>query len=328
MTSGRSEDPANWGQSTLWPEASPASQSPPPGSGSARRTNGGSGPSTPESFASYDPISRSWKTSQVSLLEAGGWTTWSESWPPAGTIRNGRAYRLPRLAPRTFGTVSGSWPTATTEDALNITAPPKKGQQDHLTQRLARTLLPTPLAGDATGGRTTKGKGRPGETGLRRRMERMIGPTPTVADGKGGRTGPPPKSGTRLTNWLLPTATKADAQRAGNFGRGAGNPTLPAALRGVMPTPLKHDAGGGRGKRNLYADHHYQPHDLIDFLKAAGPLPTPNARDWRSAKGAKRRKGHPQNLTERLESSRATRSSGPRKRTGGAGGRSGRRSRR
>lgn len=73
--------------------------------------NGGSGPSLPESFASLDPDTRLWRTSQGCLLS--GWATYSETWPRSGMMRNGGAYRQPPLVRHTGEIASGLWPTPT-----------------------------------------------------------------------------------------------------------------------------------------------------------------------------------------------------------------------
>src|SRR5690606_22582530 len=49
------------------------------------------------------------RTSQSCLIE--GLATFSDRWPRSGTMRNGTAYRLPTLAPDSFGTEFGLWPT-------------------------------------------------------------------------------------------------------------------------------------------------------------------------------------------------------------------------
>lgn len=71
-----------------------------------------SGTNSPALFASFDPGTSSWRTSQLSLL--GGWTPFSGRWCRTGMWVNGRAYRLPTLAPRISGTAyssSDTWPT-------------------------------------------------------------------------------------------------------------------------------------------------------------------------------------------------------------------------
>jgi len=94
------------------------------------------GVNTRESFANYDPAMSSWKTSQLCL--DGEWSEFSETWPRAGMTRNGKAYELPRLAPRTDESESGLLPTpeASNTKAVHLRT---KG-------RTPRTYLPTPRA--------------------------------------------------------------------------------------------------------------------------------------------------------------------------------------
>lgn len=81
----------------------------------------GSGRRWPDWFASYDLGASLWKTSQASLFTDS--ETFSETWPPQGMTRSGRAYALPMLVPPTSasGSISsrgnGSWPTPTEGDA-------------------------------------------------------------------------------------------------------------------------------------------------------------------------------------------------------------------
>jgi hypothetical protein len=67
------------------------------------------GASMPASFASYDPASSSWKTSQRSLVE--DLETFSETWPRSGIMRGGTASQLQPLAPITVAIGSGLLPT-------------------------------------------------------------------------------------------------------------------------------------------------------------------------------------------------------------------------
>src|SRR5215475_9195860 len=56
------------------------------------------GESSTESFARYDPALSSWRTSQLCLT--GEWAEFSETWPSAGTMRNGIAFRRHSLVRR------------------------------------------------------------------------------------------------------------------------------------------------------------------------------------------------------------------------------------
>ena len=94
---------------TSSPEDSPVSPSPTPESDLPKTTSDGSGPSSHGSFAYYDLASSSWRTLQGSLLEE--WATFSETWPRAGTTRNGIASRRQPSVPLTSVTGHSSWPT-------------------------------------------------------------------------------------------------------------------------------------------------------------------------------------------------------------------------
>ena len=66
--------------------------------------------------------SSSWKTSQRCVF--GGWVEYSETWPRAGMMRSGTAYRLPPSAPLTGGIACSSspgWPTPTANSSISIT---------------------------------------------------------------------------------------------------------------------------------------------------------------------------------------------------------------
>src|SRR5262252_1521254 len=98
-----------------------------------------------ESFASFDPTTSSWRTSQTSLLsdllEASPelcLAKYSEGWPRAGTTLNGTAFRLPPSAPRTaaIGSSSRLLPTPCSRDWKG------EGWEGTLMETLPR-LLPT-----------------------------------------------------------------------------------------------------------------------------------------------------------------------------------------
>jgi hypothetical protein len=155
---------------------------PAPGQASGRGPARVFGTSTPDSFATFDPVTSSWRTSQLSLLEDS--TSFSGTWPRAGMTRNGIASRLAPLAPLTAATASGLWPTPTTKD--NMLSPSMQKWPAH------RNLMwPTPTARDHkdTGENTNyahlERKSRlAGVVEMRRRREQF--PTPTKSDGTGG----------------------------------------------------------------------------------------------------------------------------------------------
>ena len=69
-------------------------------------------------LASYDRDSRSWKTSQVSLL-TGTFSEYSETWPNWGMIVNGELSEQMTLALLTEGKGSGLWPTPQAMDSIH-----------------------------------------------------------------------------------------------------------------------------------------------------------------------------------------------------------------
>ena len=122
------------------------------------------GTSSLGSFAKYDPSGSLWRTCERSLL--GESTPYSGKWPTSGMTRNGIAYRLAPLVPRTAGNASGLWrmPSAT-----------------------AAAMWPTPKASAAGPdfAKTARSK-----TGISLATAAAMWPTPAATDGKGaGKTG-------------------------------------------------------------------------------------------------------------------------------------------
>ncbi len=148
----------------------------------------GYGASTPVSLARYDRASSSWRTWLVSFLEtaADGSAEFSGTWPRSGTMRSGIAYRLPPLAPLTFGIACGLLPTVTAQTygstnngtrgdgtTFNTAGTPS------LDTMARRGLIPTPTAGDAksSGSRNLEGSKAP----------RKMVPTPQAHDHRSGK---------------------------------------------------------------------------------------------------------------------------------------------
>jgi hypothetical protein len=75
-----------------------------------------SGPKSSDLLATYDRATSSWRTSQRCLLaqvsgEADGLAEYSETWPSAGMMRNGKTYQLRPWAVTTCANARGFWPT-------------------------------------------------------------------------------------------------------------------------------------------------------------------------------------------------------------------------
>ena len=125
MTTLDNSQQSDWLQTELesmsLQEGSPAKTSQPQGDKQALMASEvDCGVKSPVLLASYNPDTRSWKTSQTSLVATGddGLDEFLETWPRSGMTRNGIAYQLPRLAPTITEIGSGYWPTPTAnEDA-------------------------------------------------------------------------------------------------------------------------------------------------------------------------------------------------------------------
>ena len=94
-------------------EDSPASPCHAPGSGRATKTKGGSGRSSTGRFAKLAP-NGSWLKMYQGFCQHrtdGSLEAYSETWPAAGTMRNGICSRQPPLVPRTSDFACFLWPT-------------------------------------------------------------------------------------------------------------------------------------------------------------------------------------------------------------------------
>ena len=149
------------------------------------------------SFAKFDPDSRSWKTLQLSLVEDS--TSFSETWPRSGTMRNGESWERPTLALLIGGKESGSSriPTPTAGDAKSSgsrnTATSRAHPGVSLTDYVrgdggaGRAMLPTPTStpyGTRNNGRRGDGSTyrTAGAPSLDTMARRGLWPTPTAQD--------------------------------------------------------------------------------------------------------------------------------------------------
>ena len=109
-------------------------------------------------LANYDPITSSWRTSQHCFLAqvngvADGLAEFSETWPSAGMMQNGKTYRRQPWALPIAENASGLWPTPTksalfppTGAALDARRQMTRGVP--LSEAVARKLWPTPQKSD------------------------------------------------------------------------------------------------------------------------------------------------------------------------------------
>lgn len=115
----------------------------------------GCGESSPDLLASYDPATRSWRTSQLCL--DGAWQEFSGTWPRSGMTRSGTLYQLPPLVRLTDATESGSLPTPSQPYGTSNNGCPGDGRMQYRLkgkpslETMARwgLLIPTPTAGDS-----------------------------------------------------------------------------------------------------------------------------------------------------------------------------------
>ena len=105
----------SWITSTLLQQDSPASRGQSQETEKELKMNDGSGPTSSDWFARYDPEASSWRTSQVSFMEE--LNTFSETWPRSGSMRNGQVFEHQTLARPIVESGSLSWASPVAADA-------------------------------------------------------------------------------------------------------------------------------------------------------------------------------------------------------------------
>lgn len=131
----------------------------------------------PASFAKFNPLTRGWKTRQISLIADS--TEYSPTWPRSGSMRDGECLAHATLARGTTANASGSrLPTLTVCGNYN-----RKGASPTAGDGLATALrkFPTLTASDGKGGPGSSG--RQGGENLRTAVRHM--PTLAASDWKG-----------------------------------------------------------------------------------------------------------------------------------------------
>jgi hypothetical protein len=187
-------------------------------------------------FASFDPASSSWRTSQLCLLEE--WSEYSETWPRSGTMRSGTAYLRPASAHLTAATafsLSRIAPTLTAmaftptvNDSKNATLPPSQaGRNSLIGQLTSGALLPTPRTSDVfneSASRLGTMRGQLRGIGLLQDQEARMLPTPAARDWED--CGAPSELRRKspgiatFAKHLLPTPIASDVRDRGNMASG------------------------------------------------------------------------------------------------------------
>jgi hypothetical protein len=123
----------------------------PEGAPALTEPEAGCGATWPVSLAKFDPVLRSWKTPQCSLLA--GLDEFSGTWPRWGMMRAGECWELTTLEPRIGESAYGFWPTPRSCSAMAATITPESAHAENrfpnLETVVGRRLWPTP---DTCGG--------------------------------------------------------------------------------------------------------------------------------------------------------------------------------
>jgi len=129
-------------------EASPASPSRLLDSKRGQTTSGICGPIPFALLEKSDQVGHSWRTSQLCLL-ADTLEQFSETWPRAAMMRDGKCYRRPKLELPISAIGCGLWPTVTTQDAENC-AGPSQWERNSDPLNVAVKRYPTPQEDDSS----------------------------------------------------------------------------------------------------------------------------------------------------------------------------------
>ena len=191
---------------------SPASPSLGPGCNLEGKMNGTAGRIPLQSFASFSLATSSWRTYQLSFLPDTSDRS-SVTWPRAGMIAAGIAYRHQPLAPITRGIgsgLSGGYPTPVCNDTQQrFNTSPYLGAKPrpNLAAMAKFNLWPTPMASDGSHGGPNQrdSSGRPALS-----MAVRIWPTPTVTNASYTSEASKEKYGSGMTlieavRWATPT---------------------------------------------------------------------------------------------------------------------------
>lgn len=228
---------------------SPASRTRSPASAPEPTTNAGSGPQSPESFATLVRGLWCWRTSE-DFFQAAEWVQYSQTFPTSGSMRNGRCWERERWAPRTggSGSLSSAWPTARAEDSESCGNHP--GATDGLTGATAEWYTPEAL--NQEGYQVVNGKRYPrlGAQAQTAMGENWLTPHGMSGMDHTGKAGAGGEFAAMVERWPTPTAVERvrdeeTMQKCADFRkRNANQNTVPLYLGEVAqnwPTPCAQD---------------------------------------------------------------------------------------
>lgn len=260
----------SWNQSICSRVVTLASRSAKPESAEAKTIPAIFGPSSPVSFAYFDPDTSCWKTSQATFLS--DLEQYSETWPDSGTMRNGCVYERRISAPHTCESGSLLWPTTrSTSGGGNTSAYPGAPYRPALAQLASR--WPTarsedsescgnPDASDSLTGATRlwRTPDAPGSGGPRNRQDSVeAGHQFTIAE--------------QAEHWGTPSAHERthDPRQVDHGVQLANQVDTWLTPHGMYGTD--HTGKTGRGGEFAKQANHWQAPEMF---------PTPQSRDWKS----------------------------------------------
>lgn len=225
-------------------------------------TSDGSGLSSAESFAEYDPSTFSWRTSQVFL--DGDSEMFSETWPPSGTTRNGKAFQRVPLVPRTSGIASGFSPGIEDEDEKAMWPTPTAVQRPN--EGNVRLLRARVMSGEMTEDEAIA----------------ILGKSPFEAQGKIPALWPTPTAHPHGPDLAKAKRREESRNQIGADDLATAVHRAEIAARELLPTPVASDSACGR--RNTARKQEWTSHTgttlsdwtVIEAKKQAGLLIEPS----------------------------------------------------
>ena len=172
--------------STWLQQVFPANHSQWQGRKEAKTTKGTSGRKRSNVFAMFDPVTHSWRTSQVCLILDTSAKS-SLRWPKQGSMLDGVCSEQTMWVPRIEGNDSGLWPTPRANSAMAATMTAESAWAENrfpnLETVVGRTMWPTPTVRDYKGAYRTESLIR--KDGKSRAMDALPN---AVLGGKGTET--------------------------------------------------------------------------------------------------------------------------------------------